>query len=202
MTVAPVADFAVADVAIAALVLISAGFGIARGLVKEVLSLAIWATALLLALAFGPAVAAMIGLNLAPRLQTSIGFVVVFVVVLIAGAIAQRLVGGLVKSTGLSGTDRLLGLIFGTARGGAVVVVGLIALRPFAEERGWWRDSQLVPLLLAYEADMREVASALLNAFSDVAETADVPIPATISNLPAGAALAAETPAGSPTEAK
>lgn len=189
-----IADFAAADVAIAAVVLISAGLGLARGLVREVLSLAIWAAALMLSLAFGPAVAELLGLDLAPRLQTGIGFAVVFVVVLIAGAICQRLVGGLVKSTGLSGTDRLLGLLFGAARGGVVVVVGLIALRPFAEERVWWMDSQLAPPLLAFEADVLELAGALTSAVSGIAETAGAPLPdaETIANLPANSVLATE----------
>lgn len=197
------AEFAAADVAIVAVVLISAGLGLARGLVKEVLSLAIWAAALVLSLAFGPAVAELLGLNLAPRLQTGIGFVAVFVVVLIAGAIGQRLVGGLVKSTGLSGTDRLLGLLFGAARGGVVVIVGLIALRPFAEERIWWNDSQLAPPLLAYEEDVLQLAGALVDAFSDVAETAEAPLPDAemISDLPAKAALAVEGAATDAAEA-
>ena len=206
-----IADFAAVDVAIAAVVLISAGLGLARGLIREVLALAIWAAALMLSLAFGPAVAELLGLDLAPRLQTGIGFVVVFVVVLIAGAICQRLVGGLVKSTGLSGTDRLLGLLFGAARGGVVVIVGLVVLRPFAEERVWWMDSQLAPPLLAFEADVLELAGVLTGAsrgsgrrgrptnrwspapadraVSGIAETAEVPLPdaETIANLPASA---------------
>lgn len=188
------AEFAAADVAIVAVVLISAGLGLARGLIKEVLSLLIWATALVLALAFGASVAELLGLDLSPRLQNAIGFVAVFVGVLILGAICQRLVGGLVKSTGLSGTDRLLGLLFGAARGGVVVIVGLVALRPFAEERSWWTDSQLVPPLLAYEGDVLELTGALVDSFSSVAETDETPLPDAemISDLPAKAARAVE----------
>lgn len=150
----PDGDFVVADVAIAAVVALSAVFGVLRGFVKEVVSLVIWVTALLLGTFFGAFVGEMMGLDLAPRLQTAVGFAAIFVVVLVAGALLQRLLHGLVESTGLTGTDRMLGLLFGAGRGIAVVVVGLIVLRPFAEERAWWSESRLAPPLLAFEDDM------------------------------------------------
>ena len=150
----PVGDFAVADVVIAVAMVISAVFGVLRGFVKEVVSLVIWLAALLLGVVFAAPIGELIGLNLGPRLQIAVGFATVFIVVLVAGAIVQRILGGLVESTGLTGTDRMLGLLFGAARGAAVVIVALIALRPFAEVRDWWSDSTLIPPLLALEGDV------------------------------------------------
>ena len=165
----PIGDFALADVVLAGLVLLSAGFGVARGLMKEVLSLVIWGAAVLLALAFGTPLGQLI-LDADAKLQTAIGFVLVLVAVLIAGALVLRLVNALVKTTGLSGTDRVLGFAFGAARGLVVAVFGLILLRPFAAEREWWQESHLVPPLLAYEADVLALADALGDAFREATE--------------------------------
>lgn len=157
--------FATADLVLVGLVLISAVFGMSRGIMKEVLSLAIWTAALLLALAFGKALGGMI-LDANAKLQAGAGFALVFAVVLVAGALVQRLVRSLVETTGLTGTDRVLGLVFGAARGSMVALFALIMLRPFADERQWWRESRLVPPIIAYEEDVLTLASALVDAFS------------------------------------
>ena len=161
----PIGDFAVADVVIVVVILLSAVWGVMRGLVKEVVALAIWVAALLLGVVFASAVGAAIADSLGPRLQVAIGFAAVFIVVLVAGAFLQRLLGRMVDSTGLTGTDRTLGLLFGTARGGAVVVVGLIVLRPLAEASPWWRESQLIPWFLALEGDVLDLVAFIADVF-------------------------------------
>lgn len=165
----PIGDFAIADCVLAVLVLVSAAFGLGRGLVKEVLSLAIWIAALLSALAFAAPLGRMI-LDADPKLQLAVGFALVFVGVLVAGALLQRLMRALVETTGLSGTDRVLGLAFGTLRGAVVALFGLIALRPFAEERDWWQQSRLAPQLMAFEEDAIGIATALASAFGSATE--------------------------------
>ena len=161
----PLADIAVADAVIAAVVLVSAVFGLMRGLVKEVLALIIWVGAAMLGMTFGPALGALTDLTLSARLRNAIGFGAVFTVVLVAGALLQRVLRGLVQSTGLTGTDRTLGLAFGALRGVAVVMVALVLLRPFAAERAWWNESVLAPPLLSLEGDFLEVTNAVLDAF-------------------------------------
>ena len=158
-------DIAIADVVIAAVVLVSAVFGMMRGFVKEVLALVIWVSAAFLGMTFGPALADLTDLTLSTRLRNAIGFGVVFVVVLVAGAFLQRFLHGLVRTTGLTGTDRTLGMAFGAVRGAAVVLVALILLRPFAAERAWWSESLLAPPLLALEDEFRELAGAVLDVF-------------------------------------
>src|SRR3546814_17885710 len=56
------------------------------------------------------------------------------------------MIGKLVRATGLSGTDRLLGLVFGLLRGGglAVVLVLVLGFTPLPSDP-WWRQSQLLP---------------------------------------------------------
>ena len=163
----PVGNFAIADVVMGIVIVVSAVFGLMRGLVREVLSLVIWVAALLLGIAFADSVAAVLGLDLSAALQTAIGFAIVFVAVLVAGALAQRFLGGLVESTGLTGTDRTLGLVFGTVRGAAVVLVALILLRPFAESRDWWAESRIAPPLLTLENEMIELFDLMMDTVSD-----------------------------------
>lgn len=65
------------------------------------------------------------------------------------GGLINYLIGQLVLVTGLSGTDRFLGMVFGGARGVllVVVVVGLMSLAP-VEADDWWRQSELIPHFL------------------------------------------------------
>lgn len=158
-------DIAIADAVIAAAVVLSGVFGLLRGLVKEVVALIVWLGAAFLGMNFGPTLGASLGLELSARLCNAIGFGAVFVVVLVAGALLQRLLSGLIQSTGLTSTDRTLGLVFGALRGVAVVVVALLLLRPVAAERIWWDESVLAPPLLALEGDLLEVVNVVRDAF-------------------------------------
>ncbi|MGD2019774.1 MAG: CvpA family protein, partial [Thiohalocapsa sp.] len=51
-----------------------------------------------------------------------------------------------VEKTGLTGTDRLLGMVFGAGRGAVVValLVFLASLTPVVEDP-WWAQSDLLP---------------------------------------------------------
>ena len=193
----PIGEFAVADVVMGIVIAVSAVLGLMRGLVREVLSLVIWAAALLLGIGFADSVAAMLGLDLSAGLQTAIGFAIVFVAVLVVGALGQRFFGGLVESTGLTGTDRTLGLVFGTVRGAAVVLVALILLRPFAESRDWWAESLIAPPLLTFENEVIELFDLMMDAVADQpvpTNGADPqPVGATLTRPP-GRAVARSTP--------
>jgi membrane protein required for colicin V production len=146
------------DLVIIAIVVVSALIGLARGLLKEILSLASWLAAFILALYFAPELAdRMTGLLADQGIRLVTAFVVIFVVTLIVGGLIQRLVSSLVKSSGLTGTDRVLGFVFGAARGALLCVVALIAVRRFAETGQWWESSILVPQLLAFEQQVLDL---------------------------------------------
>ncbi len=69
---------------------------------------------------------------------------------LFACGLLTRVLGELVKISGLSATDRMLGMVFGFLRGALVVLLGVTALHywtPVAQGP-WWQSSQLVPLVL------------------------------------------------------
>lgn len=146
---------AYADIVILIVVLLSAMIGLVRGLFKEVLSLASWFAAFILALYFAPALRDHLSGELGDgSVRLVIAFALIFIATLILGSLIQWLVAKMVQVTGLSGTDRFLGFLFGSARGVLVCIIALIALRPFAEDSQWWHASVITPELLAFEKDV------------------------------------------------
>src|SRR6185312_13313673 len=73
-------------------------------------------------------------------------FAILFIVTLILGALVNYLIGEVIDKTGLSGTDRLLGVVFGFARGVLLitVLIMLARLTPLPEDDSW-KDSVLIP---------------------------------------------------------
>ena len=135
------------DYAILAIVGISGVFSLRRGFVKEALSLVGWIAAFWIAIAYSGRVMPWLevyvtvpswleeyftvpswleGFVAVPSVRVVIGFVVLLVAVLLACVLVQRTAGALVVKTGMSGTDRTLGIVFGVLRG--VVIVGLLVL--------------------------------------------------------------------------
>lgn len=153
---------AAADYVVLTIIVISALMGLARGFVREILSLAIWALAVILGLAFADQLAPLLPKRIdGASLRFVAAFSAIFVGTLLTGAIVQWLIKQLVETTGLSGMDRLIGLLFGALRGAVVCIVAAIALRPFAAEQSWWRESRAIPALGAFETDvMRAFSSA------------------------------------------
>ena len=159
------------DIIILIVVLVSALIGLARGILKEVLSLASWFLAFILALYFAPTVADYLADHVADTsVRLGIGFAAVFVATLIAGGVIQWLLRKVVDSTGLSGTDRFLGFLFGSARGALVCIIGLILLRPYAETSDWWQASAFAPELLAFEEDVVELLGKARDAVTGISE--------------------------------
>jgi membrane protein required for colicin V production len=137
----------VADLAIAFIIVVSVGIGVVRGFVVEVMALAVWVTAVALSMMFGGRVAELFAESVTlPSARVAIGHALVFIAVLVVGAIATYILRKLVESTGLSGTDRLLGLVFGFARGALLVVVLVLLLgwTPMPRD-AWWQESQAIP---------------------------------------------------------
>jgi len=136
-----------ADLAILAIGLISMLVSLFRGFVREAFSLLTWIAAGYLALrASGPLALEMTPWIEMPSARIIIAFVGIFIAVLVVGALCNFLLGKLVSSTGLSGTDRLLGAIFGLLRGLAIVLAVVIVARftPFPDDP-WWQTSELLP---------------------------------------------------------
>ncbi len=162
---------AVPDIVLLIVIGASALMGVSRGLIKEVLSLASWLAAFILAMYLSPRLAEQFADQLggygAARVVLFGG---VFIVTLVLASIIQWGIAKLVESTGLSGTDRILGLVFGALRGAIICIVVLIALRSFVEDTQWWADSQLIPMFMNFEEDVLSFMGYARGAVGDITD--------------------------------
>lgn len=137
----------IADCIIVAVVAISTLISLFRGFLKECISLCIWAVGFWAAIRFHHAVAVILEPYIKnANLREIAGYLVVFLSILISGSIFNYLLSLIVARSGLSGTDRLLGMVFGSTRGVLLVAVILllIASTSFVQD-DWWKKSVLIP---------------------------------------------------------
>jgi len=153
-----------ADWIIVGILAVSSLISIRRGFVKEALSLVTWVLAIGIALIYSDRLAVLLNDTIqTPSLRQAAAFGLLFAGSLIVGAMVNYLIGELVRMTGLSGTDRLFGMIFGLARGAIVVMAALIfvpSLLPVAQDT-WWQTSVLIPQFLSFEDWSRQAVSDL-----------------------------------------
>jgi membrane protein required for colicin V production len=138
------------DWTIIAVIAVSSLISLKRGFVKEALSLLTWIVAGAVAWMFGGALSQHLAAYIeTPSARVIAACIILFVATLMVGALINFLLGELIRVTGLSGTDRFLGMVFGAARGGllVVVVVGLLSLTPVPADP-WWQESSLLPHFL------------------------------------------------------
>ncbi len=100
------------DYAILAVIGISTLISLVRGFVKEAVSLVIWIGAFFVASTFYANLATLLT-NISDQfLRNAAAVAILFITTLILGALINYLIGQLVSKTGLTGTDRVLGLVF------------------------------------------------------------------------------------------
>lgn len=136
-----------ADLIILGIIILSGLISLIRGFVREAISLATWIVALLASLRLLPFLAGY----LKPYIESTearnvIAFAVIFIGVLIIGGLINFIFSRLVDKTGLSGSDRILGLFFGIARG--ILLIGILVLMGnivSLSHDSWWTSSQLIP---------------------------------------------------------
>ena len=135
------------DFAILIIVLLSSVISLLRGFVREALSLTNWVLAIWVSISFAHNLASLLKDSIdSPNVRVSVAFGILFLSTLIVGALVIYLVTQLVRKTGMSGTDRMLGVIFGVARG--VMVVGILVLLAGLTglpKESWWNESMLLP---------------------------------------------------------
>lgn len=145
----------VADIAILTVFGLSMLFGLLRGFVSAVLSLACWVAAFWVTWEFGHVVADGYGVWLhEPAARIVAGYVTCFVGVLLVGALLGWLARGLMNRGGLRGGDRLLGAAFGAVRGWLLVtfVVLMLGFTAVPRDAAWWRESTLLPAFVGSAA--------------------------------------------------
>ncbi|BBK31685.1 membrane protein required for colicin V production [Stella humosa] len=140
-----------ADLGIAGVILLSALFAVMRGFVREVLSVAGWIGAGLVALyGFTPLRGHARDL-LGPTLFADIALgAVLFLFALIVFSLITHAIANRVRGSALSAVDRTLGLLFGIARGAVLVCLAYLLLAwavPAGEHPPWIRGARALPLV-------------------------------------------------------
>lgn len=128
-------------------ILLSAVISVVRGFFKEAISLAGWIIAIWLGLAFSGEIAALLAKIISvPSVRIIVSFSMVLIFVLVLTALASHFATLVVKKTGLTGTDRVLGVVFGVARGAVIVgILVLLAGLTALPRDPWWREATLIP---------------------------------------------------------
>jgi membrane protein required for colicin V production len=140
------------DYVLLAIIAISALLSLWRGFVREALSLTSWILALWVAIMYFERLGGWLSRWIdTPSISAVVAFTVLFVITVMLGGLVNFLAAQLVAKTGLTSTDRALGMVFGIARGVVIVAVlvllaGLTAL----PQDPWWSES----LLLRHFQDM------------------------------------------------
>lgn len=150
------------DIAIIFVIGLSVLTGLFRGFVKELVALCVWALAIWLGVHYSP--------NLDPWLQTyiqektartAVAFVIILFATLFAGGVVNAILSFILKRSGLSGTDRTLGMLFGFLRGVFIVALLIIAVKmtsfPYEQYARnsvlYYRFDPVVSLLSAHMPD-------------------------------------------------
>lgn len=134
----------VVDIVVVIVILLSAVFGVLRGFVKEAISLVKWVIATWVAATFTPKLSSIMPFDSDAGNQIT-AFALLFTCVFIFGGIVSYIVEQFVKKTGLSGADRVFGLLFGFLRGGVIIVVFVVIGQAVSlSSQQWWQDSTML----------------------------------------------------------
>jgi membrane protein required for colicin V production len=137
------------DYVVIGIIAISLAIGLWRGVIGEMIAIVAWVAAVMGALEFGTATGQSVFAGVAdPAVRALAGCTLVFVAILVAMSVIRLIVRQMVKALGLSLSDRMLGMLFGLARGVLVVLV-LVAAGGMtsAPQQPWWRQASLAPPL-------------------------------------------------------
>lgn len=155
-----ISSIATLDWVVFIVIIISTLLSLKRGFVQEVLSLVTWVFAFIVAVKFSLSVQEFLVSQIQNiQFRYIVAFLGLFILSLCVGSLVSFLVGSLVRVTGMSSTDRVLGMIFGFARGALilVVLVSLMGLSADIVNTAFWQDSIFAPKLVILKDWLREL---------------------------------------------
>ena len=136
------------DLAVLAVILLSAIISFMRGFFREAVSLATWIMAILITLMFTAQFSTLLPDTIeTPAARASISAMVLFFGTLAIGTIISWLFQRIVDSTSLTKIDRFAGIAFGVGRGCILTILLVLAahLTPTMKQEVWWRESATMP---------------------------------------------------------
>jgi membrane protein required for colicin V production len=137
------------DYAVLGVLALSTAWGVWRGLMREVISLAGWIAAFVAANLLAEPLADALPQSISnPELRVLVAFVAIFVVTLTLATLAAIALSKALKAAGLRGLDRTLGGLFGVARGVLIAVAfALVAGLTSLPQDPMWKQSVSGPML-------------------------------------------------------
>ena len=147
------------DIAVLAILILSTILAVARGFVRETLSIFAWAAAAFATLYFGHYVVPLLAPHMAPMLAQFLAYAAVFFAVLIPLLFIGSRFSRRVHESAIGGLDRVLGALFGIARGLVAIAVLYILYSlvvPVPAQAKWIMNARTLPLI-------QKSASALLS---------------------------------------
>jgi membrane protein required for colicin V production len=134
------------DIVILAVIGMSCLYGLWRGLIREVFSLVTWVAALIVARLYSSALAPLLsGVFEGETTRYVAAFTLLFIATIIVGSLLTHVLSKLLTLAGLKFTDRLLGGVFGVARGGIIVMLLIFVLSGLFANTVAWQESRLIP---------------------------------------------------------
>lgn len=130
-------SFTLVDAAVALVVIVSAILAYSRGLVREILAIAGWVAAAVVAFVLAPTFEPLVReipyvgsfLNDSCELTVIASFAAVFAITLVVVALFTPLFSSLIRNSALGGIDQGLGFFFGVLRGIVLVAVALLVFQ-------------------------------------------------------------------------
>ncbi len=138
----PIVDLVIIVVTLGSVVL-----GWFRGFIREAFAIVALLGAIYAALHLGPFAGGWLGGTIgSTELQLWAGRFLVFIIILALGAVAGWGIAKIVHLSGLSGTDRALGGVFGLLRSALFVGVFVLGGRYTGFDSNlWWHESKIIP---------------------------------------------------------
>ena len=134
------------DLVIIAIVGLSVITGLSRGFIKELIALGVWIVAIWLAFTYLSTVEGMLLPYLHDQtVRKVVAFIAILLATIIAGGVVNLVLGLILRHSGLSGTDRLLGMGFGFVRGVFIVALIMLVLQMAAIPNHFLQQSRLYP---------------------------------------------------------
>jgi membrane protein required for colicin V production len=140
----------VLDIIAVVILVVSCASAAARGLARELISLAATVAGIVLAIRHHSLAADFLKLfGISETVANVLGMVAILVLVLLLGALLSTLVRHTVQLLRLSALDHMVGGLFGFLRGYLVAMILFLALTAFPVRENWLRESQTRDFFLA-----------------------------------------------------